>query len=322
MKNKNFESAARKANKAKKKATTKKKKKVTKKSTKDGVEIVESSTSLVAIATENMLAVITHGIDKKVDPESMRALLDLQREIRKDAAIQAFNMAMQNFHATITPIKHDKRATIKAKQATSKDFTYTYASFAAVTEHVRPVADQFGFSWNFNTVRCFTPDGKVIDGAFDIVCTISHIDGHSKNSTFPTFTDERVGSINKMQRTAGASTFGKRQAFISGFGLSTTDTDIDGTAVKTSVGVVIDGETGEVDNLAPESKEKKSSGKPTIPAGKGEPLTQGNIGTIKAKLESAALTEKELFKHFGVKDYNGMTNLYLRPIFEWMNNPS
>jgi type II secretory pathway component PulC len=53
-----------------------------------------------------------------------------------------------------------------------------------------------------------------------------------------------------------------------------------------------------------------------------EPLKDGLINVIKAKLEAAALSPQELFKHLKVQKFEDMNIGHLEEIFAWLKNPS
>lgn len=173
-----------------------------------------------------MLGVIARAAaDPKVNPESMRALLDMQKEIAAEEARIAFTQDFIKLQAELPVINATGRIVIEGKGGKRGQDT-PYATFNAIHKVCKPILTKHNFSLSFATEP--SPDGSRI-----IVKTfLEHTRGHSRVTAFP-LPAETSGSKNNVQGWGSAFSYGKRYGTIAILNLvseAARDQDDDGFA--------------------------------------------------------------------------------------------
>jgi hypothetical protein len=115
---------------------------------------------------ESMLEVVARAAaNPKVNVDKMKALLDMQREIRDDMAQQAFFICMNECQGELpTVVRKAENTHTKSK----------YAKLEAIDRAVRPVYTKHGFSLSFDSEPSQDPNRVII------TCLVAHAEGHSK----------------------------------------------------------------------------------------------------------------------------------------------
>ena len=101
---------------------------------------------------------------------------------------------------------------------------YNYAELDHIADTVGPHLNREGFSYTWDSVD----DGKMITTK----CTLAHVRGHSRTSSFACPIDTRAKMSEGQQRSA-AWTVGRRQSLVSVLGLTTTEPDDDAVSDET-----------------------------------------------------------------------------------------
>ena len=172
-----------------------------------------------AIIDNSPAGLLRLGIDKNLDIDKLRELMNLEKAWRADKAKAAFNFAMAQFNAIKPTIKHNR----KGKTAGSAPFSY--ADFPAMVSVITPLLASCGLSFTHRLV-------KVADGD-DVICKISHQDGHSEDFPYPVLIDSRLeGKVSPMQLRQLSITYAKRQTLAAGLGLATAEDKDDDDASK------------------------------------------------------------------------------------------
>lgn len=155
---------------------------------------------------------IAMAIDKKVDVESLARLLEMRKDLRAEKAKEAFDRAMASFQAECPTIERTKQG-----------YNYKYAPFEVIVEQVKPYLSQHGFSYMFDTEEA--------TNAVIVLCHIKHTGGHSETSR-ATVDKETTTKMNASQQIGSVMTYGKRYAFVNGFGLVLRNEDNDAQSVS------------------------------------------------------------------------------------------
>lgn len=161
---------------------------------------------------------IMAGIDRGLTAETMRELVALQHQIEDRNAVKAFFEAMAALQDSMPAIKKTKTAKIPTNGGGS--YSYTYAPLDEIVKVLRPHARKHGFSWQWD-------QEELKDGKARTTLRISHVAGHTKENHF-TLPTESKSAMSAQQKQGAANTFAKRQTLVDGFGLITTDEDLDG----------------------------------------------------------------------------------------------
>ncbi len=162
---------------------------------------------IAALKPDPMTMLVT-AIERDVSVEKMEKLLDLQERWEASEAKKAYNRAFAKFQTSVPEI-------IKRKQA----HNYKYAPLSDIAHQIRDTLQECGLTYRF----------KVVDGgdSITVTCIVSHIDGHSEETTM-SGTADTSGSKNTIQARGSAVTYLQRYTLIGALGLTTADEDMDG----------------------------------------------------------------------------------------------
>ncbi len=161
---------------------------------------------------------ISQAIDKGISVETMERLLSMRKELKAEAATEAYTAALGQFQRDVPVIK-------KTKQVMNKDgqtVRYQYAPLDGIVSQIKKdlAANELSYSW----------DVKHTEGHMDVTCKITHVMGHSETSTLQIPIDKE-GFMTAPQKYASAQTFAKRYTLLNALGITTADEDTDATDV-------------------------------------------------------------------------------------------
>lgn len=184
----------------------------------------ESSTSIIPQERQavnfNAQTLISQAIDKNVPVETMEKLLAMRRELKAEWAKEQYDKAMAGFQADCPIIQKTKEVKDGSK------LLYKYAPIESIIQQVKLFLQKHGFS--YLTGMEVLPDG------IKVICKVTHIAGHSEESSMQIPLGTKTGIMSASQQTAAAQTFAKRYAFCNAFGILTGDEDNDGAEIKQS----------------------------------------------------------------------------------------
>jgi hypothetical protein len=163
---------------------------------------------------QSVEGLIRCAIDKGASVETLERLMTIRRELKAEAAKEAFERSMAAFQAECPTIA-------KTKQVMNKDnktVRYCYAPLEVIIEQVKAILQKHGFN--------YTLDAKVEGTWVEAICQSTHSMGHSKTSSFKVPIDQN-SFMAEAQKFASALTFCKRYAFCNAFGILTGDDDDD-----------------------------------------------------------------------------------------------
>lgn len=166
-----------------------------------------------AMVAVDAQALIAQGIEKGLSIDGMERLLTMRRELREEAAREAYFAALSNFQAACPTIPKTKIVLGKDRKE-----RYRYASIDAIVGAVRDALRDHGFSYTVETVQ--TP------GDVTAVVKVHHRDGHREESRF-TAPIDTTSYMSAPQQVAAALTYAKRYALCDALGIVTGDEDID-----------------------------------------------------------------------------------------------
>lgn len=145
------------------------------------------------------------------NPENMRALLDMQKEIMAEQQRRDFNTAFAAMQAELPTIKQDGRIEVRKKDGSGErtgaiQQSTPYATFNNIMKVVKPILSKYGFSIWFATEP--TSDGRILVKGF-----LDHNSGGQRSTAFP-LPAETSGSKNNVQGWGSSLSYGKRYATI------------------------------------------------------------------------------------------------------------
>lgn len=165
------------------------------------------------LAALNPQQLITRAIAKG-DISTVEKLLQMQRELKAQAAKEAYFQALAAFQAEC-PIIRKKRKVFEKNSTT--DVRYRFAPIEDIAETAGPLLTKRGFSWTIKTHQEPTSVKAIVE---------SHNFGHTEITEFavPIMPD---AYMTAPQKVASALTFACRYAFRSAFGIITGSDDDD-----------------------------------------------------------------------------------------------
>ena len=168
-------------------------------------EIVVVSGALPATPMEMLSRALERGADMAV----LEKLMGLQERWEANNARKAFDAAIAQAKASISPI---------ARNATGHN-SKKYADFAAIAREVDPILAANGLSYRFKTRQ---------DDRIHVTCVLAHRDGHSEETTLSGPADNS-GNKNAIQSIGSTLTYLQRYSLTQMLGLASSNDD-DGKA--------------------------------------------------------------------------------------------
>jgi len=138
--------------------------------------------------------------------------------VKAEKAKEAFVAAMASFQSQVPVIKKTK----KVMNKDGRTVRYQYAPIESIVEQIKKPLVNNELSYRWETKQ----EGKTISAT----CIITHVMGHSEQSTFDVDVDTE-GFMTAPQKSASALTFAKRYSLCNALGISTGDEDTDATDV-------------------------------------------------------------------------------------------
>lgn len=161
---------------------------------------------------------LTLAVDKNASIDALEKLLAMRRELKEEQAREAFARDFAAFQGECPVITKSKA--VMNKPSKGGGIRYHYAPLDDIVSQVQELLKKYGFSYTIQTINEKDPDGQ------RSVCTVHHIEGHSRSSEFWAPVDHEA-YMSDQQKWAAASTYGKRYAFCNALGILTGDEDND-----------------------------------------------------------------------------------------------
>jgi len=183
----------------------------------DSVSIVQAPAHVAPTAE----ILIAQALDKGLSVETIERLLAMRKELKAEAAKEAYDEAMANFQAECPVIEKDKKVNFITKAGDRVD--YAYAPLDSIVRQVKELIAKNGFSYNFKTEE--SAEGV------RTVCIVKHKLGHTDSSDFMV-TGGGTSLMSAAQIKSSKATYAKRNAFCNAFGIITGDEDNDAPKTK------------------------------------------------------------------------------------------
>lgn len=157
------------------------------------------------------------AIDGKADLDKLERLMILQEKWEANQAKKAYSEAMTAFKASPPKIEKDKK--VKYTTKTGINVNYNHATLWNITEKISAELSKHGLSAAWITKQ---------EGAnVTVTCKISHIKGHSEETSLTAGLDDSGGK-NTIQALGSAISYLERYTLLALAGLATHDMDTDG----------------------------------------------------------------------------------------------
>jgi hypothetical protein len=158
------------------------------------------------------------AIDKDLDIEKLKQLIQMRNEERDAEARRTFAAAMSEFTKRCPAIDKGKLVDYVTKSGVR--IHYRHAELKDIQAVINPICGDLGLSYSWsNTIEA---------GKLTTTCTVLHRDGYSRSASFTCPVENSNPGMSDQQKPAGALTFGERYTIIQAFGLVTAEPDTDG----------------------------------------------------------------------------------------------
>jgi hypothetical protein len=192
---------------------------------------------------KNVLAIIADAAaNPAINPENMRALLDMQKEIMAEQSRRDFSTAFVALQSELPVIRADRKIEIRAKDGKGErtgpvQQSTPYATFPNIMKAIQPLLTKHGFELSFSTepMEPMIVKGGGANGADSVMNRIlvrGFLEGygHKRETAFP-LPAEMSGSKNPIQGWGSSQSYGKRYCAIALLNLvseAIEDADTDG----------------------------------------------------------------------------------------------
>lgn len=194
----------------------------------------------------NPIQLVQVAVERGVDADQLKMLMDLQREWKADRAREAFIAAITAFRAE--PLKVGKGKHVKYVSKRTGDVTeYDHATLAQVVDAVVLALSKHGLAHRWETKQ----EGQLIS----VACVLTHMQGHSERVSLSAPADDSGGK-NSIQAVGSTVTYLQRYTLMAITGLAAKDMDDDGGA---DVETITDKQAAELQSLIEEVGANKAA---------------------------------------------------------------
>jgi len=184
--------------------------------------------AVVGEPQSDAVTLIQLGIEKNIDPESMKELHRILVAERAWNAEVAFNEAKREFLSICPPVP--KLGTNDQFEVTDKGTgRKRYSRFARLSDietTIIPYAHECGLSHSWTDMKPLEVSGKHY---YELGCKLAHVGGHSEISGMALPAEGRGGG-NDQQKGLGVHTYLRRGTIISVYAIPCCDEDNDGNS--------------------------------------------------------------------------------------------
>ena len=160
------------------------------------------------------LQMVQAAMERGMDAETIGKFMDLADRHEAKQAKRAFDQAMSTFRSQCPTI-----------EKTAKGHNSKYAKLDKTIEQIKGLMAECGLSHSWRIDQA--------DGQISVTCVVSHIDGHSEQTSLSSAPDDG-GKMNSIQRIGSAVSYLQRYTLFAILGLASGDQDDDGQSVNES----------------------------------------------------------------------------------------
>lgn len=285
----------------------------------------ESSVPAQATDGQMLQTLMTEAI-RSGNRELMREVMEIRRELKAEAAKEAFFAALSAFQAECPVITKTKAVREKAERGGG--VRYRYAPLDVIVKIVGPFITKYGLSYELDSeVVGYEKDGHYLEAT----CVMRHAGGHEHTPKPFRIPVTPSDFMSKQQAFASANTFAKRYAFCNAFGIATGDDDDDGQLAaqyqRTPDTRKPVSQPRQTPTAQKAEAEKKANGngkqKAQIePAGEGEAIDSNTIKGMIIAMEQYKVTIEDFRKRFpSLAGLEQIKRTDTRVVTAWMMDP-
>lgn len=151
---------------------------------------------------------------KGTDPAAIREILDIGREIERDAARREFDAAFSAAKAEIPPIIKNRTVDFTSPKGRTH---YRHEDLGEIARVVNPILARYGLSYRFRTE-------ELEGGRVRVICRVAHRGGHAEENSLSGAKDDS-GNKNNLQQAGSTITYLQRYTLKAALGLAASNDD-------------------------------------------------------------------------------------------------
>lgn len=171
-------------------------------------------------------ALLTLAVNKDLDVDKLKALIDMQDRMEDRQAVRLFNTAFVRMQARLPAIKRNgalEYPVDKNKPDGPKRLVSRYATWDDIDAAIQPILHTYGFALSFRIAPRLTEGGGLL-----VAAVLRHVDGHVDTGEPIPVPLDTSGGKNNVQAYGSALSYGKRYATIAALKIRTEGDDDDG----------------------------------------------------------------------------------------------
>lgn len=171
----------------------------------------------VVVASPSPMQMLSAALDRGIDPEKLKSLMDLAERYEANEARKAYVAAITAFKANAPKIYKDKQVRFQ----TTKGITeYKHALSGAASEEIGAALAEHDISHRWKVEHL---DG----GKIKVTCVLTHALGHSEEAYLQAAPDDSGGK-NSIQAVGSTVSYLQRYSLFAASGIVPQDADDDG----------------------------------------------------------------------------------------------
>lgn len=184
-------------------------------------EIVKQESQLTTPAH-----LIELAVSKDLDVEKLSKLMEMNRQFQADQARKAFFAAMIQFQNEVPELRKNKKVSFTTNSGKTE---YNYAPLDSIARQIKATCKACGLSYRWEILDT--------EKEMKVTCLVTHDEGHTEQTTM-TANPDTSGGKQAIQARGSAIEYLKRYTLIGALGLTTTDSDVDGTLPEIDLDVL------------------------------------------------------------------------------------
>lgn len=169
----------------------------------------------------DLTALLRLGLEKDVSADALEKIVNLHVIVSDRAAKAEFSAALARFKQECPIIPKRSQAKIVGRAGGS--FTFKYADLPTIVTIVDPLLFKNDLSYTWD---CDEAPDKIV-----VICKLRHANGHMETSRFSCPVESSSG-VSNQQKSAAAMSYGRRVSLCNVLGITTADTERDGSDQK------------------------------------------------------------------------------------------
>jgi hypothetical protein len=175
--------------------------------------------SLPALNDIQVESLISQAIDRQVPVEALERLLAMRKELKAEAAREAFFRAKAVFQAEMPLITNTKEVRDKEGK-----LLYKYSPMSHLVKVAQPLLTVHGLSWALRS--------EPVEGGVRATCILTHSEGHTEEYPYTSPFMEGTKLSDRAKLCEGTRTVAKRCAFADALGITCQDEEVHSEEIR------------------------------------------------------------------------------------------